>query len=304
MSARSASVPSSASTVSPSAAPSARPAPSPPREPSRIDLPRIGLFLLIAVAASTLLSLPFGLGLLPAETVGLIVPLAQLSPLLAALIVRRRGRPWWRDLALAVPSWRLLGIAVIVGALAFAAAPLLKNLLGLALGAPLGTTPLLPLLLAIPAVLVMQTVFAIGEEAGWRGWLHDQLAPLGLWRMSLLTGVLWSLWHLPVVIALGLQGREAVTYLLTIVMVAPLLAIMREISGTAWAAVIGHGLFNSLRVAIDQNLLGPVDPGLAWLIDGLGTVCWIVVAVLAWTSTRQLRPARPAPAVAPVGPDA
>ena len=50
--------------------------------------------LALAVGATTLLSLPFALDLLPETALGLVVPLAQLTPLLAALAVRRRSRPW------------------------------------------------------------------------------------------------------------------------------------------------------------------------------------------------------------------
>ena len=134
------------------------------------------------------------------------------------------------------------------------------------------------LLLAVPAVLVMQSLFAIGEEAGWRGWLHGELRPLGFWPMSLLVGVMWAVWHAPIVLALGLAPREAVTYLGTIVAVAPLLSALREISGTAWVAVLGHGLLNSARVAIEQNVLGPLEPETAWLLDLSSWALWIAAA--------------------------
>lgn len=244
------------------------------------SLGRVVAFFAIAVAVTIALSIPFATGLLPGEAVGLIVPLAQLSPLVAALIVRRRARSTWRqDLAFAIPSGKRLGIAMLAGVAAFALVPLAKMLLGLALGAPLATdSPLLSLVFAVPVILVMQIVFAVGEETGWRGWLHGELSSLGFWRSSAVIGVMWALWHLPIVLALGLQGFEAVTYLVTILAVAPLLGALRETSGTVWAAVFGHGLFNSLRVAIDQNLLGPVDPALAWGIEAAGWVLWILAA--------------------------
>ena len=243
------------------------------------SLRRVLAFLGIALAVSTALSLPFATGALPPEAVGLAVPLAQLSPLLAALLVRRRGAPWWRALALAVPSWRALGVAAIA---AFVAVPLARVLIGLGAGAPpsADALPLSSLLLAVPTVLVMQSLFAIGEEAGWRGWLHGELRPLGFWPMSLLIGAMWAVWHAPIVLALGLAPREAITYLGTIVAVAPLLSALREVSGTAWAAVLGHGLLNSARVAIEQNVLGPLEPGTAWLLDLSSWALWLAVAAV------------------------
>ena len=243
------------------------------------SLRRVLAFLGAALAVSTALSLPFATGALPPEAVGLAVPLAQLSPLLAALLVRRRGAPWWRALALAVPSWRALGVAAIA---AFVAVPLARVLIGLGAGAPpsADALPLSSLLLAVPTVLVMQSLFAIGEEAGWRGWLHGELRPLGFWPMSLLIGAMWAVWHAPIVLALGLAPREAVTYLGTIVAVAPLLSALREVSGTAWAAVLGHGLLNSARVAIEQNVLGPLEPGTAWLLDLSSWALWLAAAAV------------------------
>ena len=263
-----------------------------PSAPAPPDPRRVVAFCGIALAVTVALSLPVATGLLPETTVGLIVPLAQLSPLLAALLVRRRGEPARRALALAVPSWRVLGIVALAATAAFVMVPLARVLIGLAAGVPLAAepAPVLSLLLAVPAVLAMQSLFAIGEESGWRGWLHSELTPLGFWPVSLLIGAMWALWHAPIVLALGLAPREAVTYLGTIVAVAPLLAALREISGTVWAAVLGHGLLSSVRVAIEQNVLGPLGPGDAWLLDLCSWALWLAVAWLVLRLGRSLAP--------------
>ncbi|MFC7375028.1 MULTISPECIES: type II CAAX prenyl endopeptidase Rce1 family protein [unclassified Brachybacterium] len=252
---------------------------------------RVALFMAVATAATVALSIPFASGVLPEAAVGVIVPLAQLFPLIAALLVRRRGERWWRSLALAVPSWRALGIAALAAVAAFTVVPLARVLIGFGAGAPpmADGPPLAGLVAAVPAVFVMQAAFAIGEEAGWRGWLHRELAPLGFWAMSLSVGVMWAVWHLPIVVAFGFSPREAIAYLGTIVAVAPLLSALREISGTVWAAVIGHGLLNSLRVGIEQNVLGPLGPGLGWLLDVASWALWLAVA---WMVLRAAGPAR------------
>lgn len=278
------------------------PAPAAPQ--AVIDSPaRVGLFVLIATAVATALSIPLATGLLPESALGLVVPLAQLSPLLAALLVRRRDEPWWRSLALHVPSGRALLIAVLAAISVFTLVPVTRLLIGVVGGAsPLADAPpLLGLLLAVPVVLATQAVFAIGEEAGWRGWLQSTLEPLGFWRMSLAIGGLWALWHLPVVLALGLSGREMVSYLGTIVAVAPLLSVLRRLSGTAWAAIIGHGLLNSLRVALEQNVLGPVDPTLLWVMDLSSWALWLGVAWVILRVADGLTPAGITSTTAPAG---
>lgn len=253
------------------------PAPARPHPP--IAAGRVAAFLLLATAISTALAVPLALGVLPASAIALVVPIAQLAPLVAALLVRDRSVRG--SFALAVPSARRLGLGALLALLAFTLVPAAGVILGLALGAPTLSGPGLPvILMAVPAVLVMQAVFAIGEELSWRGWLQSTLGDLGFWPMSLLIGVMWAAWHLPVVLALGMGPREVVSYLGTIVAVAPLLSALREVSGTVWVAVFAHGLLNSLRVAIAQNVIGPLEPGMAWALDAAGWVLWLLAAWL------------------------
>ncbi|MGH7919879.1 MAG: CPBP family intramembrane glutamic endopeptidase, partial [Candidatus Dormibacteraceae bacterium] len=42
-------------------------------------------------------------------------------------------------------------------------------------------------------------LFTLGEEFGWRGHLVPRLAPLGELWAALIVGVLWGLWHAPLI---------------------------------------------------------------------------------------------------------
>lgn len=251
--------------------------------PSAPDFRRVAIFMAIAIFLSSALSLPLALGLLPEVFLALLVPLAQLAPLIAALFVRRSGTHLRTELALAVPSWSRLLLAVAVAVGLFSLVPTVRFLLGIAIGVPSMLEALPPVLVAVPIVLVMQSVFAIGEEVGWRGWLHGQLRSLGFWPMALLIGAMWAVWHLPVLITLGLDGRSMITYLGTILAAAPLLSALRDYSGAVWAAVLGHGLLNSLRVALEQNTLGVPTQMQAWVLD-IGT--WVLWILAAWLLLR------------------
>lgn len=39
--------------------------------------------------------------------------------------------------------------------------------------------------------------YALGEEIGWRGFMHDRLAPNPIWLRALIITLPWYLWHLP-----------------------------------------------------------------------------------------------------------
>lgn len=69
--------------------------------------------------------------------------------------------------------------------------------------AQLAAMPISPIFIlliqSLLAGLTVNAVAAFGEEAGWRGYLQTQLSDLGFWKMSLIIGTIWGLWHAPLV---------------------------------------------------------------------------------------------------------
>lgn len=117
----------------------------------------------------------------------------------------------------------------------------------------LAAAPVPPVLLALLSAMsagpTVNAVAAFGEEAGWRGLLVRELAPLGFWRSSALIGVVWGLWHAPLVLqghnypqhpALGVLMMTAFTLLL-----APLFGYIRLRARSVLAAAIAHGTLNA-----------------------------------------------------------
>ncbi len=39
-------------------------------------------------------------------------------------------------------------------------------------------------------------LYALGEEIGWRGYMHDALAPRPIWLRALIIAPVWMIWHL------------------------------------------------------------------------------------------------------------
>ena len=133
-------------------------------------------------------------------------------------------------------------------------------------------------LLAFPASamagVTLNGALAFGEEVGWRGWLHRELEPLGFWRANLVTGTLWGFWHAPLI----LNGhsypvhRIAGVFLFVLVCIAmsPMLAWLRERSGSVWTAAIAHGAINAsaalpLMLVLGSDLVVGL-PGLAGVL--------------------------------------
>jgi membrane protease YdiL (CAAX protease family) len=83
------------------------------------------------------------------------------------------------------------------------------------------------LLAGLTVAPVINAVFAFGEEFGWRGYLLPRLRPLGQFQAAIVVGVIWGLWHAPVIVQdgynfpghpwLGLGGMVLFTVALSVV---------------------------------------------------------------------------------------
>jgi len=100
------------------------------------------------------------------------------------------------------------------------------------------------------AGLTINAVMAFGEEAAWRGFLHRCLAGMGFWKKSLIIGIIWGLWHAPII----LMGHNYPSYpvagvfmmVVFCVLFTPLMIFIREKSGSVIMAAIAHGTINAL----------------------------------------------------------
>ena len=151
---------------------------------------------------------------------------------------------------------------------------------------------LTPLLNAIPT---------FGEEFGWRGYLQPKLMPLGAKRAVLLTGVIWGIWHWPIILMGHNYGTDyfGAPFLGPIAMVWFTLALsiifgwVTIKSTSVWPAVIGHGAINGIAnlsfLFVQGNpdpLLGPTPVG---VIGGLGlslAALWLLLSPNTLNSTK------------------
>lgn len=257
----------------------------------------------------------------------LVVVLVMWGPAVAAVVVARRrgesvrrrcglvrGRLRWLPVAWLVPVG-LLGATVAVGAAISGvsvttdyAAYFLEA--GLSEGNAEATVEQLEALpVPAAAVFVLQAlvvgatinaVAAAGEELGWRGLLLSELSDLGFWPVSLITGVVWGLWHAPIVVQ-GYNFPEfpvvgvAVMTVATVAM-APIYTYVTVRAGTVLAPTILHGTYNAvsglalLYLAGAPNLvIAPVGlAGVGAALLGVGTCL-----VHDWIANERITDGRP-----------
>lgn len=206
---------------------------------------------------------------------------------------------WFSVLAIFAPTVVVMLIALVSSALGLVRLDfvhfsgfeaLLAEQLG---GLDTSATPLMPLpptgllvamqIALIPLGALVNSIFAFGEEIGWRGWLLPTLRPLGYWPALVLSGVIWGLWHSPLILLgynFGYTDWRGVA-LMTGGCIAwgVLLGWARLRSGSVWPAVIGHGSLNAAAglVVLFAAAGAEVDMG---VVGPLGFVAWGVIAVI------------------------
>jgi uncharacterized protein len=120
---------------------------------------------------------------------------------------------------------------------------------------------------AVQSVLLspfLALLVTFGEEYGWRGYLQGELVKLGRVRGVALVGVIWGLWHAPI-IAMGhnYPGYPiAGIFLMTAycVLLAFVLGYAVLKSGSVWLAAFLHALNNQVLGFLFVVVNAPVDP--------------------------------------------
>lgn len=275
------------------------------------------VFYLLACALAWAVDLPLWIGGVSLATpAGIaLVSASMYAPGVAAIFVvvvlqRTRGRAilrrlgWWpvrpvrRTILFALAGLvgsALLPIATVFLAAVFGFARLdVVHFSGFAdtLSAllPAGQTLPIPVQLVvviqlaqIPLGAVLNGLFTLGEETGWRGFLLPALRPLGTWPALVITGAAWGLWHAPVIL-LGYDFNQPNAYGLVLMVVGCvaygiLVGWLRVRTGSIWACVVAHGAFNAAGGFAALVVAAGASPSAA-AVGPLGWTAWILMAAL------------------------
>ncbi len=145
----------------------------------------------------------------------------------------------FRSLARTRWFWIALGLAPLI----YALTTLCLRLLGHA-GSPVVNWPLLP------ALAIMMFLLAIGEEAGWTGYLLDPLQRrFGALGASLIIAIPWWLGHIPSIIAIGGTAMDIAWWLPGAIAMRVLMTWLYNGAGQSVLAVIlFHTMLNLGRL--------------------------------------------------------
>ena len=139
---------------------------------------------------------------------------------------------------------------------------------------------------------------ALGEEIGWRGFLVPELYKTqGFTKTSLISGIIWGIWHLPILLFADYNSGTPSWYAMSCFMVliismSFIYTWFRIKSGSLWTAVILHASHNLFI----QRIFTPLteDTGnTAYYIDEFGIVLPIVgigFAIYYWSKRKELKP--------------
>lgn len=142
---------------------------------------------------------------------------------------------------------------------------------------PFGDTPVALMLLGI----AVSTWAQAGEEVGWRGYALPRLAQyVGLGGASLVLGVVWAVWHLPLFILpdSGSTGQSFPAYLLQVMAMSVVLAFLYwKTDGSLLLAMLAHAAVNNTTGIVPAAIGGAITP----IALGGSLVAWATVA-LSW----------------------
>ena len=132
---------------------------------------------------------------------------------------------------------------------------------------------------------------ALGEEIGWRGFLVPKLAEgYSFTRTAFTSGIIWSAWHVPLIIAADYNGGTPTWYSIAcfVVMVVGIsfpFAWIRLRSKSLWPAAILHASHNLFIQGFFDRVT--VDTGITkYLVSEFGAALAVVAVITGYVFWR------------------
>jgi hypothetical protein len=225
---------------------------------------------------------PWPLVLLNPDSIALL----PWSPLIAAVIMAAvvGGRRGLRDLLSRTVRWRV-GLTWYAAALLLPAAiTILAAGLNVLLGAGAPPAGAFYDWYTFPFVLLVTFLVKgpLTEEIAWRGFalprLLDRMSPLSA---SLLLGLIWALWHLPLLVSDPSAQRPPMQFVMSGVALSILHTwLYQRANGSVLLVTLLHAMFNSMAAFVFPVFQGADYGRLWWVYVGVLWAAALVVTVV------------------------
>ena len=228
--------------------------------------------LAIYFAVVVLLSTPIEAFVISRPELDGLIALLMLVPAFASVVARLVLKEGFADVSFRLGGrrgWNAIGLSllfpVVIGLIAYGIA-WAAGFAGFELP-PRGD--LVTLFASFTIGVMVSFVVVSGEEIGWRGYMLTRLIDAGVPRPVLASGLIWALWHVPVVLAGGYAAGpspllSAALLTVGITSFGYVIARLRLETGSVWPAVVLHTAWNSI-------IQGPFDGATA----GAGAMLWV-----------------------------
>ena len=185
--------------------------------------------------------------------------IALFGPALAAIVVTR-AEGTFDELRQRIVDWRQPWVWYVAAVgIPFGVAAAGRAVHVLSGGAPLGIG-------TISAIEILIFVLVIGEEIGWRGFLQPRFRRrLSIASAGAATGVIWTLWHLPIYLQPGVGLTAFAVFAWWVIPLAIVMGFVAE--RTRFSVIVATVMHGSANISIPILLPG-VDPTWTRIVTG------------------------------------
>ena len=131
-------------------------------------------------------------------------------------------------------------------------------------------------------------IFGFGEEYGWRGYLLPKLMPLGRARAYLLVGVIWGLWHAPLIlVGFNYPGYPIAGVFMMMAFTTVIGIYINEMTLRHRSSILAgsiHGVINGQAYGIWRILFPTMNPLLGGAAGLVALAVWLALGL--WVARR------------------
>ncbi|MFD7520611.1 CPBP family glutamic-type intramembrane protease [Paenibacillus chitinolyticus] len=207
---------------------------------------------------------------------------------IADISLRVGGRRTWKTL----PS--ILLFPVVIGLVAYGTAWITGLVQFVTPDTYIKAPPIVIFLGLLLAHMVVGTIAgligSVGEELGWRGYMLPRLIDARVPYPMLTSGIIWGLWHLPLMLAGNYYSGpylalSAFLFMISVTSFGYIIGRLRLTTGSIWPAFFLHASWN----AVIQNVFDLFSKGenvLLWTGES-GILVALALLAAAWIISRR-----------------